>query len=282
MVIDVNEATFESAVLAASAQKAVVVDFWAPWCGPCRMLGPVLERLAEEAQGAWVLAKLNTDENPNLAMSYGIQGIPAVKAFRDGVVVDEFIGALPEPQVRAWLKPLLPSPAAELARRAAESEVAGDLDAAEADYLAALALDERYAGARLGLGRLQLAREDWDAGLATLQLVPRDQPEFLEAERLTGQARFRRDANVSGGEMAARRRLAADPSDSRAQLDLSNALAAKGDYRAALEGLLRLVEQQPEPERAEAREAMLAIFAALGDDHDLTREYRPLLAAALW
>jgi putative thioredoxin len=280
--LDVTAADFERTVIARSREVLVVVDFWAPWCGPCRMLGPILERLASEAAGAWVLAKLDTDQNPSLAARFEIQGIPAVKAFRNGRVVAEFVGAQPESTVRAWLRPLLPSPADGLVAQAQALEAQGDLTRAEAVYTDALHIEPSHAAALLGLGRVQVAGDRFDAAVDTLSHVPRDRPERAEADSWLALARFRRDAGLSGGEVAARRRLAANPDDVTARLDLANALAAKGSYREALEGLLAVLQGNDGPARKQAQAAMLAIFDLLGDNDALTREYRPRLAAALW
>src|SRR5688500_2854318 len=130
VVVDVTDANFASVVIEQSRTRPVVVDFWAAWCGPCRILGPVIERVAAEFGGEVGLAKLNVDENPQSAMQYRVQGIPAVKAFKDGLVVDEFTGALPEPQVRQFFQRLTPSPAERALLEADELAQRGDQTAA--------------------------------------------------------------------------------------------------------------------------------------------------------
>jgi putative thioredoxin len=129
-VIEVNERTFDQEVIARSREAPVVVDFWAPWCGPCRTLGPTLERLAAEAKGAWVLAKVNVDENQRLAQAFRVQSIPAVVAVHQGKVVDQFVGALPESQVRAWLKRFVPEQGGSLLEAAQALEASGQPAAA--------------------------------------------------------------------------------------------------------------------------------------------------------
>jgi len=281
-VIEVSDRDFEQTVIEQSRRVPVVVDFWAPWCGPCRMIGPVLERLAAEANGAWILAKLNVDHNPQTASRYGIQGIPAVKGFRNGQVVSEFVGAVPEPQIRRFIDQLVPSAADSMAAEAQRLEAAGNLAQAETAYRHALRADANHPAALLGLGRILFQRDLFDEALATLQRVPLGKPERPEAESWIAKASFRQQAALSGGEVEARRRLAANPDDLDARLALAAAMAAKGSYRAALEGYLEVVRRDRGAFRNQARQAMLNLFVLLGDEHELTGEYRPQLAMLLF
>jgi putative thioredoxin len=281
-VIEVSDRDFQQTVIEQSRRVPVVVDFWAPWCGPCRMIGPVLERLAAEANGAWILAKLNVDHNPQTASRYGIQGIPAVKGFRNGQVVSEFVGAVPEPQIRRFVDQLVPSAADTMAAEGQRQETQGNLAQAETAYRHALRGDGNHPAALLGLGRVLFQRDLFDEALATLQRVPVGKPERNEAERWIAKASFRQQAALSGGEVEARRRLAANPDDLDARLALAAAMAAKGSTREALEGYLEVVRRDRGAFRQQARQAMLSLFALLGDEHELTGEYRPQLAMLLF
>src|SRR6266567_1414736 len=180
-VHDVAERDFENVVIERSRQLPVVVDFWAPWCGPCRLLGPMLESLVGSYGGRIELAKVNTDENPEISARYRIEGIPAVKAFRDGMLKSEFTGALPEPQVRAFLQKLLPSEADELA-------YAGDAAGAEATYRRAIVQDSGHRAANLGLARLLLAHDEAEDALRLLANLPADD----EATRLRAEIGLKR------------------------------------------------------------------------------------------
>jgi putative thioredoxin len=280
-VIDVSTATFERDVLEASFEQPVVVDFWAPWCGPCRQISPVLERLAAEAGGAWRLAKINVDENQQLAVEFGVQGIPAVKGFRDGRIVAEFVGAQPEMSIRRFLDRLVPSEAdlhAGEGRRLAE---AGALAGAEAAYRRALSAQADHAGTLLGLGSLLLDAGRPDEARPLLEGLLPNTPEGRQAAPLLARLR------LAGGEQSpdldeARRTLASDPRDPVANLALGQALAAQGDYAAALPHLLAVVERDKSFRDGAARQAMLSIFDVLGPEHPLTAEYRRKLASALY
>lgn len=280
-IISVTEANFEKDILERSRSVPVVVDFWAPWCAPCRALGPVLEKLADEHQGQFILAKINTDEAQQLAAAFQIDGIPAVMAIRNGQLVDRFTGVVPESQLRVFIQRILPSEAEQLAGQAAAHE-SDDPKAAEAAYHAALEKDPRDPRALLGLARLALARGDEAA--ATDFLGRTDFLDEFEAEAtgLRGTLELRDMARAFGDETAARRKLDADPKNARLRYELGIVLAAAGKYREALETLLSAGEVDAKLAASAVREAMVKIFHILGVRSELSDEFRAKLSRMLY
>lgn len=280
-MIETSDADFERDVIQGSLKQPVVVDFWAQWCGPCRMLGPVLEKLAEEAQGQFVLAKAEVERNQQVAAAWGVSSIPAVYGVRGGQVVDQFIGVLPEPQLREWLARLQPSPAEKLAAEAAELE-SRDPVAAEAKLREALTLAPKQDSLKLKLARLLLAQDRVKESEVLLQeLADRG---YLEpdAEELRAELALRRMASESGGVEQARAAVAAAPRDFQAKWKLTQALAGERKYEEALQQALELVQFDRRGLGEPARELMVELFRVLGPDSELTTTYRRKLSSALY
>jgi putative thioredoxin len=282
-IIEATTANFQREVIERSADVPVVIDFWAEWCGPCRMLGPVLESLAEEYGGQFVLAKVDTEREPGLSADFGVRSIPTVFGVRDGRVVDGFIGVQSETAIRAWLERLLPTPAQRMAADARRLE-AEDPRAAEAKYNAALSLEPDLAPAEIGLARVALADGRLeDAQARILEMERRNG--FLEpdAERLKAEIVLRLQGREAGGGVeAARAALAEHPDDPELKFHLAEALAAAGQYADALAICLDLVERRRKaPIGDRARQTMIAIFQLFPPDSELVIEYQRQLSMAL-
>jgi putative thioredoxin len=264
-VVDVSEATFQTEVVDRSRQVPVVLDFWAEWCGPCRQLSPILERLAVESGGRWVLAKIDVDANQRLSTAAGVQGIPAVKAVVDGQIVGEFTGALPESQVRQWVDQLL--------ALAAEGGVAGDAaDAAPMEQAGPDPLDTAYAA---------LARGDLDGAEAELRALLERTPGDASAKAGLAQIALIRRVQTAD-EDAAARALAASPDALEANLVLADVEVLSGNPEAAFSRLLGLVRRLDADDRDRAKEHLLELFDALDPGDPIVLRARRELANALF
>jgi putative thioredoxin len=279
-VIDVTSEAFDQEVIERSSTVPVVVDFWAEWCGPCRILSPVLEKLAREYDGKFVLAKVDIERSPDVAVQFGVRSIPAVFGVRDGEVIDAFVGVQPEAVLQLWIDRLLPSEAESLASQARTLELTDRRVAAD-KYGQALALAPDLPQAQIGLARIALA--DGQIDDATARIVMLERRGFLEpeAEKLKAELTLRTQAESAGSVEAARAALAAHPDDLALKFSLAEALAAAGQYADALALCLELVERDRKGLGEKARQTMLAIFRLLPPGHDLVTEYQRQLSLVL-
>jgi len=280
-IIDGTEQTFDQEVIARSQELPVIVDFWAPWCAPCRELGPVLERLATESAGQFLLVKVDVDQQPGIAQAFGVRSIPHVFALRNGQLVDQFAGALPEDQIRQWLAQFQPSPAELLVQEARKLEQE-DVTAAEAKYREALELDPKDDRIRIELARMLLKQHrNADSQEIITKLEARGYLE-PEAESIKAELDLRSAAAEAGGVGECRAALAAHPDDPRAKLKLAEALGAAQQFQEALELALSVVQSTTGDLRNEARTTMVNLFLLLGPEAELTKTYRRKLATALY
>lgn len=275
VAVDVTD--FAREVIEQSRQAPVLVDFWAPWCGPCRMLGPVLDKLAAEFSPAFVLAKVNTDDHQDAARQYEVRGIPAVKLFRDGRVVAEFAGALPEAQVRSFLREHFPSEAESLVQQGLASLEAADGSAAKRAFEKALSMNDGLDAARYGLARVALLERDFDAAEAHLDALSPRAPERDAGKFLLEAIELVRTVRESDSEAGARARIDADPDDVEAHFIVGGYELAAGRYRQALEAFLQVAERQRKWRDQAARKAMLTVFGILGVRHPTSDEFRQKL-----
>ena len=279
-IVDVGAENFHEVVLEGSKKAPVVIDFWAPWCAPCRALKPVLEKLAHEYAGKFTLAKINSDENQELAAEFGVRGIPAVKAVVDGQLVDEFTGALPESQVRAFIERVVPSPS-ELMRKQAREMMASGSDAQALGLLdQALALDPRNESAKLDKLEALLRLERIDEAKALLDAL---HPLTLQDPRLAplkARIEFADGGTVDAD--ALRARIEHNPADLDARLELARHCARVHEFEPALQQLIEIVRRDRKFGNDAGRRTMLEIFNLLGSDHELVSTYRRMLASALY
>jgi putative thioredoxin len=271
-IVDASEANFEYEVISYSQNLPVVVDFWAPWCVPCRVLGPALEKLAEEGQGRFRLARLNVDENPNLAQRYGVRSIPAVKVFKSGLVASEFIGSIPEPKLREFIYRITPDPGELVLEKGISMLKAHQWRSAEKIFREYLERTPDNTAGQLGLAKSLLGQGRGHESEVVLRNIPLSK-EYSSAQDVLplSEAFDELEHGILGAET---------PQEAAFRNCLN--LAARGNLPSALDGMLDILRKDKHFRGGQLRQVILGLLDLLGEDDPATREYRTELASILF
>jgi len=290
-IVQLDEQNFMEVVVEGSDNTPVLVDFWADWCGPCKSLMPILEKLAVEYNGAFILAKLDTEAHPGIAQQLGIRSLPTVKLFKDRQLLDEFMGALPEPEVRTFLEKHVGPP---LAAEDSEPDDAGDsrVKQAMAKFTAgnaedavrmlkdAQAEDPANPEILLALGQVSISSDDLETAESCLKALPEDDREGQQGRRLAGTLELARENDSQSSVQELKAAMEKNPSSSEIRYKLAIAEAVSGNFQTAMDQLLSLVQSDAGYNDGAPKEKLLAMFNVLGDD-PLVGQYRRKLFATL-
>jgi putative thioredoxin len=287
-VADVTTATFMAEVVDASFDQPVIVDFWAPWCGPCKQLGPILEKVVRAANGAVRMVKLNIDENPEIAQQMRIQSIPAVYAFKEGRPVDGFVGAQPESQVRQFVERLGggaagPSPIEQAMAMAKEAAQTGDHASAAALYSQILQTEKENPDALAGLARAMIAQGDLDKAQQLLGGVPKEIAKHAEIAAAHSALELAEQAHKAMGSLGKLRlRIEQNPDDHEARFELATALFGTGERETAIDELLSLFKRDRNWDEQAARRQLVKFFEVMGATDPLTLSARRRLSSLMF
>ncbi|MEH6405053.1 MAG: thioredoxin [Sneathiella sp.] len=286
-ITDATSASFNQDVVEASAEKLVLVDLWAPWCGPCKQLGPVLEKITNNAGGAISLVKIDIDQNPEIAQALRVKSIPAVFAFRNGQPVDGFMGAIPESKIKEFIEknadgPIAPSPVEEALNAGVVALEEGDTEVALTAFAKILEIEPDHVEAKAYLSRVYVALEELEAARSLLEtLSEEDQKNKIVSASFA--ALSLAEGAQNAGELAPLRdKVNANPDDLDTRFELAKALIGRGDYNEGGDQLIELIKRDQEWNEAAARKELLKMFTVIGPMHDITKEFRRKLSTLLF